>query len=645
MFIPVTCRILTSVLVLFGLFGVVAPSGHAREPLRAASEIGYPPFCVVDARGEADGFAVELLRATLREMGREVTFEVGPWSEVKQSLSDGRVDVLPLVGRTPEREQDFDFTFPYLTLHGTIVVRSDEQEILNLDDLRERTVAVMRGDNAEEFVRRSYPEVELVTTATFADALQQLEQGRYDAVVIQKLLFLQLAEQYRLDGLKAVGGPLEEFRQEFCFAVQEGNDELRRLLDEGLGLVFTKRIYERLYQEWILPLQKQRHGRSRIVVGGDSNYPPYEFLDENGQPAGYNVELTRAVARQLGVDVDFQLRPWYATREALFAGQLDMVHGMFYSPERDGTFDFSSAHTRISHVIVAREGAAEATRLADLRDKRVAVMQGDITHDLLIEQSLPADIVLVDSQEDALRLVAEGDCDYALAARLPALFWAKQNGWENLLVGQQSLVTPEYCFAVMHDNFELVETFDEGLAGLKASGEYREIYQRTLGRYGPGDAKITRYLLYGLIVLGIGLMLALSAVGFLRGKIRAHAEELVKESQSRLKLLEQVEEREATINLILNSTAEGIFGVDIEGTCTFFNHATCSGSRRTGCWRTPGSTGAGLRPPTARSGRCWTRASPAITTRASCGKRTATGSTSPTIFIRCAAMGRSRARW
>nr|NIQ98081.1 hypothetical protein [Desulfuromonadales bacterium] len=134
-------------------------------------------------------------------------------------------------------------------------------------------------------------------------------------------------------------------------------------------------------------------------------------------------------------------------------------------------------------------------------------------------------------------------------------------------------MTPEYCFAVMHDNFELVETFDEGLAGLKASGEYREIYQRTLGRYGPGDAKITRYLLYGLIVLGIGLMLALSAVGFLRGKIRAHAEELVKESQSRLKLLEQVEEREATINLILNSTAEGIFGVDIEGTCTFFNHA------------------------------------------------------------------------
>ncbi|NIQ98083.1 MAG: transporter substrate-binding domain-containing protein, partial [Desulfuromonadales bacterium] len=111
-----------------------------------------------------------------------------------------------------------------------------------------------------------------------------------------------------------VGGPLEEFRQEFCFAVQEGNDELRRLLDEGLGLVFTKRIYERLYQEWILPLQKQRHGRSRIVVGGDHSYPPYEFLDENGQPAGYNVELTRAVARQLGVDVDFQLRPWYATR-------------------------------------------------------------------------------------------------------------------------------------------------------------------------------------------------------------------------------------------------------------------------------------------------------------------------------------------
>jgi ABC-type amino acid transport substrate-binding protein len=38
----------------------------------------------------------------------------------------------------------------------------------------------------------------------------------------------------------------------------------------------------------------------KIVVGGDYNYPPYEFIDEAGEPAGYNVDLTRAVAEVFG---------------------------------------------------------------------------------------------------------------------------------------------------------------------------------------------------------------------------------------------------------------------------------------------------------------------------------------------------------
>jgi polar amino acid transport system substrate-binding protein len=40
-----------------------------------------------------------------------------------------------------------------------------------------------------------------------------------------------------------------------------------------------------------------------IIVGGDRDYPPYEFLDKNGNPAGYNVELTRAIAEVMGIKV------------------------------------------------------------------------------------------------------------------------------------------------------------------------------------------------------------------------------------------------------------------------------------------------------------------------------------------------------
>ena len=573
MFMPCLRKVLPCFFILLCLLATVATPGHALHPVRSASEIDYPPFCIVDTQGEADGFAVELLRATLAEMALEVTFEVGPWSEVKQSLIDSRVDVLPLVGRTPEREEMFDFTFPYLVQHGTIVVREDEKTIHSINDLHDRKVAVMGGDNAEEFMRRSHPEVELITTKSFVDALEGLAQGDYDAVVMQKLLFVQLVDAYALENLKTVGRPLKEFKQEFCFAVKKGNRELLNLLNEGLGLVFNKRIFDRLYHEWILPLQHQTHTKSRIVVGGDSNYPPYEYLDENGQPAGYNVELTRAIARKIGAEVDIQLKPWYAVREGLFAGRIDMTHGMFYSAERERVFDFSSAHTRVSHVIASRLGAPQLSTLEELNGKTVVVMQGDIVHDLLIEKGSAERIVLVDSQEEALELVAEGDYDYALTSRVPALYWIKKNRWDNLVISSQSLVNPEYCYAALHDNRELLEEFEEGLAAIIASGEYREIYQQTLGKYDSSDTKAMEYLLYGLIVLGLGLVVMLAVVGQLRMKIRQHARILTEESQQKIALLEQVAEREARINLILNSTAEGVFGVDLTGECTFFNLA------------------------------------------------------------------------
>jgi ABC-type amino acid transport substrate-binding protein len=77
-------------------------------------------------------------------MGREVTFRPGAWADVKGWLERGEVQVLPLAGRTPEREAVFDFTVPYLTMHGAIVVRQETKGIADLNDLRGRRVAVMK---------------------------------------------------------------------------------------------------------------------------------------------------------------------------------------------------------------------------------------------------------------------------------------------------------------------------------------------------------------------------------------------------------------------------------------------------------------------------------------------------------------------
>ncbi|MCU7915491.1 MAG: transporter substrate-binding domain-containing protein [Candidatus Thiodiazotropha sp. (ex Gloverina cf. vestifex)] len=139
-------------------------------PVRSASELDYPPFSIVHEDNSVDGFSVELMRAAVQAMGREVTFEVGPWAEIKQDLEAGHLEALPLVGRTPERETFLDFTVPYISLFGAVFVRDEENRIKAPEDLGGMRVGVLQGDNAEEYVRREEITDRIVATRSYEDA-------------------------------------------------------------------------------------------------------------------------------------------------------------------------------------------------------------------------------------------------------------------------------------------------------------------------------------------------------------------------------------------------------------------------------------------------------------------------------------------
>ena len=153
--------------LLLAAFGLYGQSHDSTQAITIAAEPDYPPYSYIDEKGKPAGFSVELFKAVARAMDMELEIETGLWSAIKADLTEGRIDALPLVGRTPEREAEYDFTIPYLSLYGGIAVRSDNREIRSLEDLEGRRVAVMKGDNAEEFLRRSQRDYRIITTPYF----------------------------------------------------------------------------------------------------------------------------------------------------------------------------------------------------------------------------------------------------------------------------------------------------------------------------------------------------------------------------------------------------------------------------------------------------------------------------------------------
>lgn len=231
-----------------------------KETYKSATEYDYPPFSVTTG-GKADGFSVELLQEVMNVMGLEITFKVDEWNVIKQELEDGELDLLPLVGYTEEREKVFDFTIPYIVMHGNIFVRNDNDSIRCEDDLYDKQIIVMEGDNAHEYAVRIGLSDNLVLVNTYEDAFKLLSSGKYDAILAQSLVGEQLIKQLNINNVKAVTEydenritnikiNLEGFEQKFCFAVKEGDSELLAKLNEGLAIVSANGTYDELYKKW-----------------------------------------------------------------------------------------------------------------------------------------------------------------------------------------------------------------------------------------------------------------------------------------------------------------------------------------------------------------------------------------------------------
>ncbi len=532
------------------------------EPLiTSASETDYPPFCMVDSEGKATGFSVELMRRALSSMGHKVNFRIGDWTNVKGWLENGEIQALPLVGRTPEREPLFDFTFPYMSLHGAVVVRKDTYDISKLSDLYGKKVAVMKNDNAEEFLRRNSDNIDIYTTKTFEEALFQLSQGHFDAVVIQRLVAIRLIQETGLKNLKIIDKPVEGFRQDFCFAVREGDRETLALLNEGLALVIADGTHRHLHAKWFaaleLPSDKQ------IVVGGDYNFPPYEYLDKDGRPAGYNVDLVRAVADEVGLDIEIRLGPWSKIVNGLEQGEIDAIQGMFYSRKRDLKFDFSQPHTVNHYFSVVRRGGLPAPENPEELDgMRIVLQRNDIAHEFALQNGFGDQIVAVDAQEKALRELAEGNHDCALVSRVTAHYWIEKAELNNLVVGQKSFLSPEYCLAVANNQKALLSQFSEGLKILEEKGEYRRIHEKWLGVYEQSPPSLINALRYSAMIF-IPLIMILVSVFIWSWSLRRQV----------AKRTAELQKSEKQYRLLANNVLDVIWTMDMDLNFTYINPA------------------------------------------------------------------------
>ena len=279
----------------------------------------------------------------------------------------------------------------------------------------------------------------------------------------------------------------------------------------------------------------------KLTFGGDSAYPPYEFVDENGEYTGFNVDLMKAVSRVAELDIEIELGEWDLVVEKFKSGELDGLIGMAVTPERQKIYGFSISHNTLHMAIFYRKGSQEPT-VDDLRGREIVVQRNGVMHDYLLENSITDKIVAVESPLDGLKLLSSGTGDFGLFEKYQSLYFAKENEIDNLEVSGATVFERDYAFATARDDFTLLNKLNKGLLLVRESGEYKDIFEKWFGSANWFEHN-RKALLWSTGIL-IAFIVVLFGLWFwnhtLQGRVSARTKELEKKATENERLRDKI---------------------------------------------------------------------------------------------------------
>jgi len=208
-----------------------------------------------------------------------------------------------------------------------------------------------------------------------------------------------------------------------------------------------------------------------LLFGIDMDYPPMEYVDEEGTPSGYDVEFTTQLMQRLGVPFAFSPNKWENLSGDVLSGRVDLAM-MVYSPYRKDSTNYSKAVFRLYYQVVFKKADATHFDVRNLTNKKVAYMASRPVRDTLT--SVGALLFETKDLSKAMHDLSEGKYDAVVCFRYQAKYLLKKHKLTSLATEDLTLAPREYCY-VSHDKL-LIDAINVELMKMKSEGVVDDVY-------------------------------------------------------------------------------------------------------------------------------------------------------------------------
>jgi polar amino acid transport system substrate-binding protein len=220
-----------------------------------------------------------------------------------------------------------------------------------------------------------------------------------------------------------------------------------------------------------------------IKIGTDPTFAPFEFIDAQNQPTGFDVDLMKAIATDMGYTAQFENSSFDGLVPSLQVGKYDaVIAAMTITPERAESVDFSDKYLMATQLIAVKKGSPIKS-VEDLKGKRIGVQNSTTGQSVLEEMKI--DPKKYEAIPDAMNDLINGGLDAVVADSPVVLYFIKQNPNANIEYIQGDFPKEYYGIAVKKGNAELQAKLNASLQNIKSSGKYNDIYKKWFNEDAP----------------------------------------------------------------------------------------------------------------------------------------------------------------
>lgn len=222
--------------------------------------------------------------------------------------------------------------------------------------------------------------------------------------------------------------------------------------------------------------------KGELVVAMEGTWSPWTYHDESDSLVGYDVEVARLIAEELGVEAVFVEGEWDGLFAGVDAGRYDMVvNGVEVTEERAEKYDFSDPYAYIRTAIVINGDNSEIQSFEDLNGKKTANTISSTYAELA--EGYGAQVTGVDDLNQTFELLLSGRIDATLNAELTYYDYMKAHPERNLKIAALTEEASLVCIPMKkgEDSASLRKAVNEAIAKISESGQLSELSEKYFG--------------------------------------------------------------------------------------------------------------------------------------------------------------------